>query len=103
MQAPNQQQIQSFIRLLLGAGGPLAALLVSRGTSADTVNLILTIALAVVPPLISLVWSMFSHSDKATVAAAGALPGVNVVVAPSAPVGARAAAADPAVPGVNPA
>lgn len=69
MPKPNPEQIQSLIRLLLGAGGPLAALLISKGASADTVNQILTISLATVPPLVSLVWSMFRHSTAQTIAA----------------------------------
>ncbi len=68
----NTEQIQSLIRLLLGAGGPLAALLISKGASADTVNQILTISLAVVPPLVSLVWSMIRHTDANTIAAGDA-------------------------------
>lgn len=41
--------------------------------------------------------------DKTVVAAAGAMPGVEVVVDTTAPAGARAAAHDENVPGVNPA
>jgi hypothetical protein len=41
--------------------------------------------------------------DKAVVAAAGAMGGGEVKVHDSAPAGAQEAAADPAVPGVNPA
>lgn len=41
--------------------------------------------------------------DKTVIAAAGAMRGVAVTVAPTAPKGAIDAATDPAVPGVNPA
>jgi hypothetical protein len=81
---PNAEQIQSLIRLLLGAGGPLAAMLISKGVAGDTVNQIETLALAIVPPLVSLIWGLIRHSDAGTAKAASQLPGVKVVVDPAA-------------------
>lgn len=80
---PSNDQIASIIRLLLGAGGPLAALLVSKGATADQVNQILTIALAVGPPLVSLVWGLSRHTNTGNAIAASTLPGVTVTVDPA--------------------
>lgn len=100
---PNQQQIESAIRWLLTTGGPLAGYLVSQGASQTQINNILTIALVVVPPAISFVWGLMRKTDKQLVAAAGAMPGVQVKVDGGASAGAVAAALDPKVNGVSPA
>ena len=92
----NSAQIESIIRWLLTTGGPGAAYLVSQGMAPTQINNILTIALAVVPPAISFVWSMFRRTDKQVIAAAAATPEVaGVVISPYATGGAAAAAADP--------
>ncbi len=134
---PNQTQIEQTLRWLLTTGGPASAWLLSQGANQGQINTLLTVALAVVPPLISYVWGYFRNTDKqnvakvaampdadkaaavaalpedqqsrlvnaipdkAVVAAAGAMLGVEVGVKPNAPAGAKAAAADPAVPGVT--
>ena len=93
---PNQAQIESIIRWLLTTGGPGAAYLVSQGMAPSQINNILTIALAVAPPAISFVWSMFRGTDKQKIAAAASVPGVSgVVISPYATGGAAAAATDP--------
>jgi hypothetical protein len=106
MTPPNQEQIKSAIRWLLTAGGPLASILVSKGASADTVNNILTIALIVVPPAVSLIWSMIDHTDAAKVQAVNSVPGVQVGVdtsrASQATPAVQAVANDPKVANVNP-
>lgn len=95
MPSINQAQIESIIRWLLTTGGPGAAYLVSQGMAPSQINNILTIALAVVPPAISFVWSLFRKTDKQMIAAAASVPGVNgVVISPYATGGAAAAAAD---------
>lgn len=98
----NLDQLLSLVRTLLAAGGPVAGLLTMYGMQESKVGMWLSLALIVVPPIISAVWGVLSKTDAAKVAAAGALPGVTVTVAPDAPLGARAAAADPTVPGVQP-
>jgi hypothetical protein len=98
----NLDQIQSLIRTLLAAGGPIAALLVQYGMPQDKVSIWISIALVVLPPVVAAVWGIITKTDAAKVAAVGAMPGVSVIVAPSASAGAQAAAADKAVPGVNP-
>ncbi len=102
----NLDQIQSLIRTLLAAGGPIAALLVQYGLPADKVTIWLSLALAILPPIAAGVWGIVVKTDKAKVAAAGAMPGVSVIVdtsvASPASAGAQAAATDKAVPGVAP-
>ena len=100
----NQQQIEGIIRWLLTAGGPLGSILVSKGASADTLNQITAIAIAVVPPLIALVWGQIRKSDKQLLAAASNVPGATVAVDTSfnssASPGAIAAVADSKLPNV---
>lgn len=107
----NQQQLEGIIRWLLTAGGPLGSILISKGASADTLNQITAIALAVVPPLIALAWGQFRKTDKQILTAAATVPGASVRVdtslnpqtgAPVASPGALAAVADQALPGVKP-
>jgi hypothetical protein len=100
---PNNDQIMMFIRWLLSVGGPLGALLVARGMSADQVNDLSTWLLtgfAVIPPAASFVWGMFAHTNAAKVAAVNAMPKdqiLGVVVAPTASNGVLAASRDPAM------
>ena len=77
---PNQQQIEGVIRWLLATGGPLGSILVSRGANADTLNQVTTLAIAVVPPLIALVWSLLRKTDRQTVIAASNVPGAQVQI-----------------------
>ena len=98
----NLDQIQALIRTLLASGGPIAALLVQYGMPGDKAAMWVSLALAILPPIAAGVWGILARTDAAKVAAAGAMPGVDVTVAPTASAGAQAAAADPKVPGVNP-
>ena len=100
----NIDQILSILRVLLSVGGPLGALLVARGMSADQVTALSTSLLAIVgaaPPLVAAVWGAFAHTDAAKVAAVEALPKdqiVGVVVAPTATDGILAASQNPTMP-----
>jgi len=76
----NQQQIEGIIRWLLATGGPLGSMLISKGASADTLNQITAIALAVVPPLIALVWGQIRKTDKQLLGAASKVAGAEVHV-----------------------
>jgi hypothetical protein len=97
----NLDQVLSLIRTLLAAGGPIAALAVMYGMPGDKVAAWTSLALAILPPIASGVWGIMARTDAAKVASAGAMPGVNVTVAPTASPGAQSAAADPKVPGVS--
>lgn len=98
----NQSQLESLLRVLLAAGGPVAGLLANWGLAPGAVNNWLTILLIVIPPVVSAIWGQLRHTDSATVLAAKAVPGAEVVVDPAkASVAVTALAADPAVPGVN--
>jgi hypothetical protein len=97
----NLDQVQALIRTLLAAGGPIAALAIMYGIPGDKVAAWTSLALAVLPPIAAGVWGVLSKTDAAKVASAGAMPGVNVTVSPTASPGAQAAAADPDVPGVS--
>lgn len=78
----NQDQILGIVRALLAAGGPVAALLVQAGYPTGAVSTWLTIALVLIPPLISAVWSAASHTDASKALSASMLPGVKVEVSP---------------------
>lgn len=98
----NTEQIKSIIQLLLGTGGPLAALLISYGVPADRLNLWVNVAIAVVPPLVSGIWAIIDRTHKNTIAAAAAVPGVqSIKIEPYAADGAAKAAADPNLPNVS--
>lgn len=102
MTAPNSAQIESIIRWMLAAGGPAASLLVARGADATDLQNITNLALLIVPPLVSIVWSMFAKTDKQLIGTAAAVPGVEgVKIAATATGGAAAAAADPKLTNVN--
>jgi hypothetical protein len=98
----NSDQVTSLLRVLLAAGGPVAGLLANAGMAAGTVNNILTVALIVLPPLISAVWGFVVHTDQNKIAAAAAVDGVTQIrIDPLATGAAAAAAADSALPTVK--
>jgi len=98
----NQQQIESLLRILLAAGGPVAGLLVNWGVPSGQVNNYLTVALLVLPPVLAGVWGLLRNTHQQTIAAAASVPGVsNIAIAPDAKDGAAAAAADPKLTNVN--
>jgi len=80
----NRQQIEDLARTVLKTGGPLSALLVQLGMQPGTVTTILTIALALVPPIVGYVWGLLAHTDANQAVAASTIPGVTVAVNPSA-------------------
>ncbi len=98
----NLDQFLSLVRTLLAAGGPISGLLVLYGLPQDKTAMWLSIALIVIPPLASGIWGIVTKTDRAKVAAVGAMAGVTVNVTQDASDGAQAAAQDPKVPGVNP-
>ncbi len=102
----NLDQWLGLIRTALAAGGPIAGLLTIYGLPQDKVTMWLGLALLIVPPIASGIWSWATKTDKAKVASAGAMPGVSVIVdtsvASPASAGAQAAAQDKTVPGVAP-
>lgn len=98
----NQEQLMSLLRALLAAGGPVAGLLANFGMQPGTVTNVLTIALIVLPPLISAVWGYLDHTDRAKIASAASVEGVTKIkIDPYATGGAAAAAADPALANVK--
>ncbi len=78
----NQQQIESLLRILLAAGGPVAGLLVNWGVPSGQVNNYLTLALMILPPLISAGWGHFRTTPSSLAVAADSVPGVSVTVNP---------------------
>jgi len=101
---PNIDQIISILRLLLGVSGPIGALLIARGMTADQVTAFSTSLLTLVgalPPIISAVWGMFAHSDTAKIAAVTAMPDVVKIITVANPSdGVAAAVANPVQPKV---
>ena len=63
----NQTQIETILRVLLAAGGPVSGLLLNAGMQPGVVNNILTIALIVGPPSISAIWGVLRHTDAGNV------------------------------------
>ena len=100
----NLDQILSILRVLLSVGGPVGALLVARGMSADQVTALSTSVITIcgaLPPVVAAVWGAFAHTAAAKVAAVEAMPPdqvVGVVVAKTATDGVLAAAQNPAMP-----
>lgn len=101
---PNVEQVMSIVRWLLSVGGPVSSLLIARGMPADKVTGLTTAILTVVgglPPIISFVWGLVAHTDKAKLQAVQAMPDVAKIVAiPNAGDGVAKALADPAMPKV---
>lgn len=101
MAMPNQEQIKAILQMLLGAGGPLAALILSYGVPADKLTLWTNLALAIVPPLVAAGWQAWDRTHKNQIASASNIPGVDkIVVNDNANGGAGAAAADNGLPKV---
>jgi hypothetical protein len=100
----NLDQVLSLLRVLLSVGGPVGALLVARGMSAEDVTVLSTSIITIcgaVPPVVAAVWGAFAHTNASKIASVTALPGVAaVVVKLSADDGVAAAAADPTQPKV---
>lgn len=99
---PNQEQLKAILQMLLGSGGPVAALVLSYGVPADKLSLWTNLLVAVLPPLVAGAWAMFDNTHKQTIAAAASVPGVSeVVINRDATDGAAAAAADSTLKNVN--
>lgn len=98
----NDLQKQQLWQLLLGAGGPIGAMLVQWGIAESTVTQILQILLLVLPPLAAYLWNRLSHSDQKVIAAVANIPGVQTIeVDPAkASTSTQAAVASPALPNV---
>jgi hypothetical protein len=98
----NQQQIEAMLRLLLGAGGPLAALLLAYGVPSDKLNLWVNLAIAIIPPIGAGVWGILANTQKRSIADAAAIPGViKIKVSDNATGGAAQAANDANIPNVK--
>jgi hypothetical protein len=100
---PNNDQLLMMLRWVLSVGGPVGALLVSHGMSADQVTALTTwllTGLTVIPPAVAFVWGLFAHTHAAAIATVNAMPKdqvLGVVVATTASDGVLAAAQNPAM------
>lgn len=95
--SPNLEQVLSALRKLLAAGGPLSAVLIMQGIPPEKVNAWMEIAmllLGIVPLLVSIVWGMFTHTDRATIAAVQKNPEVSRITVKDDATGAAANAVD---------
>ena len=100
---PNQQQIESVLRVLLAVTGPIAALIMSYGVQPTQYQLWTNALVAVLPPVIAAIWGVVRNTHKQTIADAAKVPGVTEIrVADNAKGGAQAAAADTSLPTVKP-
>lgn len=99
----NWQQWASLIRTIVPLlGGILIARGVMNATQFDSlVNQFTTVItdvgvlIGLLAPVVTAVWGMVSHSNKAAVTAVASLPGVKVMVSDNAPADVKAVAADP--------
>ena len=90
----NIDQIIAILRVLFAAGGPVAGLLMRfAGLDEDATNNILSIALIVLPPLISMIWGAVAESDHSKIAAAAKVDGVQSITVSKYASGAAAVAA----------
>lgn len=74
---PDREQLLGVARSLLAASGPIAAILVRHGYSAEEVHAwfeIATILLAVLPPIIAASWSYSANSRENKIANLKAMP-----------------------------
>ena len=96
---PNLDQLMSIFRWLLSVGGPVSSLLIARGIPPEQVTSVTTGLLTILgaaPPIISFIWGMFAHTDKAKLQAVEAMPDVKKIVAvPNAADGVGEALNDP--------
>lgn len=107
-QSINWQQWASLIRTIVPLlGGVLIARGVMNATQFDSlVNQIgtvftdVTVLIGLLAPVVTAVWGMMGHSNKAVVTEAANLPGVKVMVSDAAPADVKAVAADPLVKNV---
>lgn len=77
----NQQQVAGWLRALLAAGGPLAALVLSKtGMSQDDWMLYTEVALVVIPPLVVAVWGWYSSRKATQIKAVEKMPEIATVV-----------------------
>ena len=88
MDAPNNEQVKSIIRWFVSTfGGAIAGWFAAKGWF--TVDQVLSVLnsptlLGIAASIGAAIWSMFSHTAVATVAAANALPSVQgVITAPT--------------------
>lgn len=97
----NRQQIEGQLRTALAAGGPIAALILSKsGMSATDYALYAELAIAILPGLIVAGWSWWTHRTANQVKTAGNIEGVTVTVDASnanVPAAAVAVAIDPKI------
>lgn len=109
---PNAEQIKSILQLLLGTGGPLAALIISYGVPAEKLNLWTNLLVAIVPPLVGGIWAILDRTHKQTIGQAATIlsakqdngqPVGTIVVSTNASDGAAQAVADPNLTNVVPA
>jgi len=101
----NVSQVNSLLRWLLGASGPVGALLVYWGVPVEYLGSLTEIVIgcvAVIPPLIALVLSIRAHSKSRIIAEVEAIPEVvKVLIDPAATGEVARAAIDPLRPKVS--
>lgn len=78
--APCKEQALGMLRHLLSASGPISALVVGYGGDPNKTVLWLSLAAAVVTPVVSFIWSAVANSKAKQTTKAAAIPGVTVTV-----------------------
>jgi hypothetical protein len=86
----NTAQINGILRIVLGAGTPLAVYLSAHGINASD----LTDWIIMGIPLLMAIWSGFANTHANTVLAASVIPGVKVIATSDAPPSVIAVAKD---------
>src|SRR5882672_9809158 len=71
----NQQQIASALRVVLGTGGPIAAIILAKtGVTEGDYTMYMNAALVVVPPIAAFLWGWYSNRKVALVANVAQMP-----------------------------
>jgi hypothetical protein len=86
----NVPQINGILRILLGAGTPLAAYFAAHGVNAADLGDWIIAGI----PLLMAIWSGFANTRARTALNASKIEGVKVVVTPDAPVSVQEVAKD---------
>jgi hypothetical protein len=74
----NQQQIASFLRMLLSAGGPLAALILTKtGMTHEDYDMYVAVALAFIPPIGAAIWGWYDNRKIKQVTNIAQMPAID--------------------------
>jgi len=84
----NRQQIEGFLKIGLGVGGPIGAIILSKsGISQSDYVLYLEAALYIVPPVGASIWAWISNRKASQILAVKEMPEIATVVVKDTAIG----------------